>query len=110
MDDFALKGFPPILFRALKFGLRARMELPEGMLEEGSRLGFVHLVADEAAGITPPAVQYRTSGSIPLGFWANSWGGPKGEEVGCEGEVDMAEVRCRAEGVPAEGGGLSSVD
>ena len=38
MDDFALKGLPPILFRALKAGLRARMELPEGMLEEAAGL------------------------------------------------------------------------
>ena len=38
MDDFALKGLPPILFRVLKVGLRARMELPEGMLEEATGL------------------------------------------------------------------------
>jgi len=47
---------------------------------------------------------------VLIEFFATSWRGPKGEEVGCEGEVDLAEVRCRAEGVPAEGGGLLSVD
>ena len=35
-----------------------------------------------------------------------SWVGPKGDAVGCEGEVVLPEVRCRAEGGPAGRVGL----